>query len=1651
MSIQRAPKQWLLTKTETLTSFESWKSNLLYVLSLDHNFSEFLTPNFTWQKKNPTDPFRGLSDEATSEEKKVGKTKAQKLVHLELFLGHIANYCPIIARNTIINKSTSLNTIWQSIRQHFGLQSSGSNLLNLMSIKLESDEKPEDLYQRLMAFIDDNLITSTSGLKHHGELLLNDEEMSPTMENIIVIIWLHLIHPGLPGIVKQKYGSLLRDQTIASLKVEISQALESLLDELRSMDDAKVLRTNMSNISFSKFSNSKFRNNSGKSQFNKARTKSCILCKTAGRSGYNSHFLSQCTFLPNEDKFMFGKSRMVNESEVDNEDDIQPYIGEDGYEEDEYSPSNSNGRRVSVSEGNVDDQQTCLARKVNVVQSPFLFAFFKEKSLKLTLDSGATTNMIKESYARNIGIPILPATQKATQADGVSNLKVIGEVHVNVMRGNKSFKLDALVVQSLDVECLAGCPFLMFNDITIRMSRRQIIIGDDEVIQYDQIDKCNPVIRRTQAYVVKCSEKNVLLPEEYMEITVPFKGTDGKPVMIEPRLDSRVGKQLESNKMWPRPQELPIVNNRISIYNDTQQPITVPKNDHFCNIRVITSIDSNQSVSHIADGIDNVNKHESCTYTEIKIDDDSPLDSKYRKLFNEVNKKYCYVFNSKPSLYNGKSGKIEGRVNMGQVLPPQRKGRMPSYTHEKMCILQDEFDSLEKMGIFAKPEQLDISVEYINLSFLIKKPDGTYRLVTSFNEVGSYSKPQPSLMPKIEDVLQRAATWKYLCQTDLTKAFFQIPLHRGSMKYCGVATPFKGVRVYTRCAMGMPGSETMLEELMNRIFGDLVQRGSVMKIADNLFCGGGTVEAVLQIWEEVLSRLNANNLKLSARQTKICPYKTVILGWIWSMGTIQASPHRISALATVLPPKTVKGVRSFIGAYKAISRVLKGYADILDPLDKCVAGRESNELIKWDENLMAAFSNAQKSLQSCEILTLPKPEDHLQLRTDGALSKLGIGATLFVIRDKPYIAGFFNAKLKGSQLGWLPCEIEALAIGSAIQHFAPYILQSNHKLQVLTDNKPCIQAHNKLKRGCFSNSARVSTYLSVTSRYQVELSHIAGKDNISSDFESRYPNACDGESCQICKFVQELEECVVRASGSTHIDNLITNMPFTNRGTWKAFQVECQDLRKVFAFLSQGTRPGRKQTKIKDVKRYLRSVTISPKDNLLVVDEKLPFQPPRERIVVPKTIVEALCTALHIKLHHPSKFQMNRLVSRYFYSLDLDKVIQRTVDVCHVCNSLKQVQHFAQSQSTSNPPSRVAARFAADVMKRYGQLTLVLRETVTSFTWTTFVSSEKGPDLCEGLIILCSEVCCLAVHDISIRVDNAPGLMALLGNSLLEKYRIKLDPGETKNKNKCAVVDVAIKELGLELLKLSPEGGPFSKGTLAVATANLNHRVRQDGLSSYEMWTQRDQISGEQLSIDDQAVIKNQNEKRKSNHDHSIKSKAHGHDYPPLYNICQGDLVYIRSDGNKYKARDKYLVVNIVNDKCTLRKFSKNQINSKLITVKVSECFPIINEVGVCQDFDNQSSGSDSDCDYYFESEGVNQNECHDIIHQSSNNDEGTRSIINDMNGEGTTYKPSKIDAQQPRRSNRLNKGKRPFHLSPDVWYYQEDDSWDLEEEEEES
>lgn len=141
----------------------------------------------------------------------------------------------------------------------------------------------------------------------------------------------------------------------------------------------------------------------------------------------------------------------------------------------------------------------------------------------------------------------------------------------------------------------------------------------------------------------------------------------------------------------------------------------------------------------------------------VRVDPDGLLSASEKASFISLLKEFQVVFDPRIPGYNGAAGPIKGIVNIGPVEPRQRKGRVPQYSRDQLDLLQNKFDELEAQGIFRRPEDLRFVVEYLNPSFLVKKRNGGFHLVTAFTNVGRYSKPRPSLMPDVDSTLLRIA------------------------------------------------------------------------------------------------------------------------------------------------------------------------------------------------------------------------------------------------------------------------------------------------------------------------------------------------------------------------------------------------------------------------------------------------------------------------------------------------------------------------------------------------------------------------------------------------------------------------------------------------------------------------------------------------------------------------------------------------------------------------------------------------------------------------------------------------------------------------------------------------------------------------------
>ena len=313
-----------------------------------------------------------------------------------------------------------------------------------------------------------------------------------------------------------------------------------------------------------------------------------------------------------------------------------------------------------------------------------------------------------------------------------------------------------------------------------------------------------------------------------------------------------------------------------------------------------------------------------------------------------------------------------------------------------------------------------------------------------------------------------------------------------------------------------------------------------------------------------------------------------------------------------------------------------------------------------------------------------------------------------------------------------------------------------------------------------------------------------------------------------------------------------------------------------------------------------------------------------------------LIQAIHLKLNHPSKLQLSKLSSRYFYSPGFGRIIEEITSNCVVCASLKQLPEQLFSESTVKTP-RFGTNFSSDVIRIHGQKILLTREKLSQFTATTLIQNETADSLRTALMSQILEF--LPSSGALIQVDCAPAFQTLKTESetvgsILKTNAIKIDLGRTLNKNKNPIAENAIKEFHKERLRMNPQGGRVSEMELAVITKNINSRIRQRGLSAKEMVFQRDQVTNDAKHMSDETLAEEQAEKREKQHN---PRKVHSEQ---IFNV--GNNVFFKNDKSKLRGREMYKIIELfIKDDEPWAKIQKteSQFRAKSYEVKTDEIF----------------------------------------------------------------------------------------------------------------
>ena len=365
---------------KSIAQFEGWKNGILYNFRLDPEIKPYLKSDLVFGVKTKTKPNRDLKNSGSGDNVITAEDQCEIV---DMMLMQIANYCPTIPYNDIVLDCGSLKDVWQTIRLHSNIESSGALLNDCFNITRNSSETPQQLYSRLKQAYDDNLIKAAS-IKYKDTVLASDEELSPTLHCSIILHWLQILHPGLRDLVTQRFGTELRGASYASIFPEISRSVDSLMKDLTGSEATSVCRFNESYSNRARGSYSRPKPFTRSTHSNSTRT--CDYCRITGRRAYATHSIDDCRFLKEEmKKPSYGNTHLVEDVYEHYEEFISEY-------------PEAAARRMT-GWGLVT---THIVNRVTLSSSPVLPLSRKGKSYDMTIDTGGTCSVISDVTAEDM-------------------------------------------------------------------------------------------------------------------------------------------------------------------------------------------------------------------------------------------------------------------------------------------------------------------------------------------------------------------------------------------------------------------------------------------------------------------------------------------------------------------------------------------------------------------------------------------------------------------------------------------------------------------------------------------------------------------------------------------------------------------------------------------------------------------------------------------------------------------------------------------------------------------------------------------------------------------------------------------------------------------------------------------------------------------------------------------------------------------------------------------------------------------------------------------------------------------------------------------------------------------------------------------------
>ena len=572
----------------------------------------------------------------------------------------------------------------------------------------------------------------------------------------------------------------------------------------------------------------------------------------------------------------------------------------------------------------------------------------------------------------------------------------------------------------------------------------------------------------------------------------------------------------------------------------------------------------------------------------------------------------------------GKTDAVEFDIDTGSAPPvSQQKYKTPYFLRTEMKRIIDKNVQNGLMEACSSP--------WAAPTLLVKKPNGTWRLVCDYRRLNKITTADQYPLPEIADCVNELSESRIFTTTDLFSGFHQIPTTVAARQKLAVITDF-GQYTWLRMPMGAKNCPSVFQRMMDKCFRSMPLSSLVIYLDDILLHSKTMDEHLVQL-EELFTLLRHNKLQVRANKTKIATNEVVFCGYRIKDGLKYPNEEKVNAVKLLKTPTTTKGAQAVFGLLNYHRGFIDRFAKKAAPICKTYNAKGR---FKWTKEADAALTQLKREICDAALhLKIPNLKtSRLVLETDACDS--GYGATLFMCTDKHKHTNhnstclrpieYMSCQFTPAQAKYYIQEKELFAAKEAMRKWAHYLL--GHEFDWHIDNA-CLKWAHRVR----SSKLRISQWLAEMSEFNANTILKRSAQMKVSDCLSR-------------QFV-ELNAIHVNKSQMTNLqqnDDLLAN------------------IRK---YAADNRWPNQVDTETNFYKILREKLQFGSSGELLLQTEE------GFKIAIPKSIQTEIIQTYHDEIGHPGIYKTtSEIATRYIWPT-LQADVKDFISTCHHCQVTK--------------------------------------------------------------------------------------------------------------------------------------------------------------------------------------------------------------------------------------------------------------------------------------------------------------------------------------------------------------------------------------------